>query len=73
MAEDYDWSNYETGPFCRHWFDPSDCRDDCAYCGHRCPEHEIGHTTECAECDCPEYKDPDEAPGAVLDKEVGDG
>lgn len=34
-----DWSNYESGPFCRHWGDPDDCDEVCKTCGHRCTRH----------------------------------
>jgi hypothetical protein len=40
MTDDIDpWENYESGPFCRHWGDPSDCDEECARCGHRCCRH----------------------------------
>lgn len=31
---------YESGPFCRHYSDPSDCQETCAHCGHRCKWHD---------------------------------
>lgn len=45
-------TDYDTGPFCRHWGDPSDCDIECAHCGCRCPEHgqEEGDF-ECYNCD----------------------
>ncbi len=31
---DTDWTNYETGPFCRVcWYSPEDCKCRCAKCG----------------------------------------
>lgn len=53
MDGTYDWSNYDTGPFCRHWSDPSDCDRLCANCGHRCTMHafEDGERM-CYEPDC---------------------
>lgn len=48
-----DWSDYETGPFCRHWGDPADCDIPCGECEHRCTQH--GATdglSGCLEADC---------------------
>jgi hypothetical protein len=30
---------YDTGPFCQHWSDPSDCEEKCARCGLECRRH----------------------------------
>lgn len=50
-----DWSGYESGPFCKHWGDPSDCEEVCARCGHPCCAHGAG---ECWRCDvCDEFVD----------------
>ncbi len=53
--------DYESGPFCRHWDDPSSCDIICTNCGHRCTEHstDFGHTV-CEEdgCDCDEWVEP---------------
>lgn len=58
-----DWTDYESGPFCRHYGDPNDCDEVCATCGHRCTQHRFGDwdTTECTEdgCECEEWKDSD--------------
>lgn len=43
MSDDDDWSDYETGPFCRHWLDPSDCDIECETCGHHCCKHGFGN------------------------------
>ena len=32
---------WDSGPFCQHWGDPSDCEILCA-CGHKCCEHGTG-------------------------------
>lgn len=55
VSEERDWENYETGPFCRHWGDPSDCDELCKGCGHKCREHSYGNDdAECMEdgCEC---------------------
>lgn len=39
MSPDDDWSDYESGPFCRHYGEPSECEEKCAICGHTCREH----------------------------------
>lgn len=63
-----DWENYESGPFCRHWGDPSDCDIKCSRCGHRCTQHgaEDGDYA-CLECDCEGWVEPehDESFGAL--------
>lgn len=51
-----DWENYDSGPFCRHYHDPSDCDLTCAKCGHRCPDHDYTDGT-CMECDCPQWEE----------------
>lgn len=55
-----DWDHYETGPFCRHWSDPSDCDETCATCGHKCTQHEFAAPGECMEqgCECKAWKEP---------------
>ena len=58
MSEtDEDWENYESGPFCRHWGDPSDCDIRCAACGHRCGIHGDDSCDESG-CSCTEWKEP---------------
>lgn len=51
--------DYNTGPFCRHYSDPSDCDERCARpgCGHACSRHH----DECNEdgCECPEWVEPE--------------
>mgnify|MGYP001568647700 FL=1 len=38
--EDEDTTEWETGPFCQHFSDPSDCEELCLGCSHGCPDHE---------------------------------
>lgn len=62
-----DWANYESGPFCRHWSDPSECELHCAGCGHRCGEHDDGGSggpsaCQVNDCPCGAYREPDELP-----------
>ena len=59
MSDDEpDWENYESGPFCRHWSEPSWCEEKCAACGHGCQSHEFGEGCfACGECECKEWKD----------------
>lgn len=56
MSDDSDdeYVDYNSGPFCRHWGDPSDCDETCARCGHKCTEHgaEDGEFA-CGVDDCP--------------------
>ena len=33
------WDDYESGPYCVHWDDPSDCEEKCAICGGECRFH----------------------------------
>lgn len=52
---DYDcYAGYDSGPFCRHWDDPSECGERCLSCQHRCVDHEFGDSAECDEdgCEC---------------------
>ena len=55
-----DWSDHESGPFCRHWGDPVDCEEVCANCGHGCTRHAASDgNAECFEpdCDCPAWEE----------------
>lgn len=54
LDEDED-PGYDSGPFCRHWSDPSDCEELCV-CGHKCCEH-YWAGNECRECLCEHYTD----------------
>ena len=60
MSEDDD-VGYESGPFCRHWYEAGDCDYSCAVCGHGCTEHaaESGET-QCLipECPCVGWEQP---------------
>ena len=55
MATETDWSEYESGPFCRHWSEASDCDKKCAACGCPCIRHGVGNDKRCDECDCKEW------------------
>ena len=56
--EEGEWDNYESGPFCQHWSDPSDC-DQLCECGHQCHDHESWDEGKCkAEgCSCEKFTD----------------
>jgi hypothetical protein len=34
-----EFGDNDSGPFCRHWSDPSDCELKCNNCGHWCGQH----------------------------------
>ena len=59
-----DWSDYQTGPFCRHWCDPIDCTERCKTCGHKCTEHDFESPGACMEdgCSCKEWLEEDFTP-----------
>lgn len=58
MSDDDDWSDFDSGPFCRHWVSPpGDCEDTCADCGHRCAAHD---EDGCDECDCKAWREQNE-------------
>lgn len=73
MTEEYDWGQYETGPFCRHWDSPSGCEIKCAACGHGCAAHQYEQDdTSCMQCDCLKWEEPSvcsecEGTGIVID------
>jgi hypothetical protein len=52
MEDEYE--GFETGPFCRHWSDPSECERKCLTCGHACCKHGFGDGSdpECFEDGC---------------------
>lgn len=56
------WEDFETGPFCRHWSDPSDC-DKLCKCGHTCRRHSLFEDGDCNECDCQHFTDVDDGAG----------
>lgn len=46
-----------SGPYCRHYGDPSDCDALCFTCKHPCRQHHA----ECGECGCQVWEeDPEE-------------
>jgi len=59
MTTEYEYE-YETGPFCRHYSDPTDCKIACANCGCLCPNHDSAEgSTECNNCgDCKAWVEP---------------
>ena len=40
---------YDSGPYCRHYADPSGCDQICDRpgCGHRCAEHDYFNPGDC--------------------------
>ena len=66
---------YDTGPFCRHYGDPTYCDHLCGRCGHKCSEHDqdgeasgkCNHTgNETGEdCTCPDWKPEGENDGST--------
>ena len=56
------WANYSSGPFCRHWGDPSGCDERCAACSHTCAQHHAFDPYECTadDCKCEGWVEPDE-------------
>jgi len=59
------WDDYESGPFCRHWSDPSECdecRAGCATCGHSGLDHDFNKPGACNECHCEAWVEPQITP-----------
>lgn len=57
------WADYESGPFCRHWYSVGECPFKCARCGHDCGMHAVpydGATGQLCfeECECQGFVDP---------------
>ena len=54
----------ESGPFCRHFSDPTACEIVCEACGHTCAEHDQGGKDEGAcrvdNCECTDWWEPPE-------------
>ena len=53
MNDDYEDDGYESGPFCEHWGDPSDC-DECralCVCGHALRDHKEQHGDKPRPCE----------------------
>jgi len=63
MTEEYndDWKD-DSGPFCQHWSDPSECEKICATCGHECRWHTMGEKCRIEGCDCEKFMDKEEKP-----------
>jgi hypothetical protein len=51
-----EWGDFDTGPFCQHWSDPSDC-DELCVCGHKCHNHWMGDYCRVDDCNCEKFKD----------------
>jgi hypothetical protein len=53
-VEPYDDTEYDTGPFCRHYADPTDCDHKCLRCNHECHEHDqdMSGSGKCNHDDC---------------------
>lgn len=63
MSDDNDYTDYQSGPFCRHWGDPNDCDIVCAECGHRCTQHACDDgdfSCSVDDCECQAWKEPEE-------------
>ena len=54
-----DFGEYESGPFCQHFSDPSSCDEKCANCGHSCQAHGSVAGELCNEdgCECQGFVD----------------
>lgn len=56
-SDDADSGEYNSGPFCRHWGDPSDCDEKCAACNHECHSHRGECNVE--DCTCLRWEEPE--------------
>ena len=54
--EERELDEYDSGPFCRHYGDPSDCDEVCDNCGCRCTRHGFAEPGACMDCDCKEWR-----------------
>lgn len=57
--DELDGNEWDSGPYCRHWGDPSDCGSECATCGHQCCQHGQGCIVD--GCACEEFTDKEPA------------
>lgn len=55
VVYDGDEPEQESGPFCPHWGDPSDCDEVCGRCGHACHKHLFGENCIQSGCECEEF------------------
>ena len=55
-SDDRDFTDYDSGPYCRHWGDPSDCEEKCSARGHRCGFHYLDSCNE-IKCACTGWKE----------------
>lgn len=51
-----DESDWESGPYCMHYFSPWDCDWICK-CGHRCQDHDPTLPHECNVCQCRAFRE----------------
>ena len=56
IHDDFDPSDYESGPFCKHFSDPSDC-DELCKCEHLCKEHDYDGYCTVEDCPCEKFED----------------
>jgi hypothetical protein len=54
MAPEEEMEDWESGPYCQHWSDPSDCEVECT-CGHFCRDHCGSDDCLIAECKCESF------------------
>jgi hypothetical protein len=57
MSDVEEYQEYHSGPFCRHFGDPSDCDEVCLSCGHHCCKHDYCDPYACMECECSAWKE----------------
>lgn len=55
MTDEKEDLDYDSGPYCRHWSDPSECRQLCGRCRHTCTSHWEGCDVD--GCACTEFDD----------------
>lgn len=49
-----------SGPYCRHWSDPSNCEEICARCDHSCSAHDTeGSYCKLDDCECDQWEEGD--------------
>lgn len=58
MSDQREWTDADTGCYCRHWHDVNDspCEETCRTCEHSCAAHNA-EGCEVEGCDCREWVD----------------
>lgn len=56
--ESEDTTDYNSGPYCRHWNDPADCDAVCGTCGHTCGQHVDALGCRDEHCPCEDFTKP---------------